>query len=658
MRKLRIIFAILIVLPIAFSLSINTTNIVDTVNAQKTYYFKVSNPSNNTYSCTISKEGEISNYLYLSTNYFTLNQYSDYEFNVLFIPGPEKTYIGKIKVSCDGNELETNLNITYSKYLYSKTIFVKSGEMYNVNGIKLSIIEVKDNGVIAKINDVEHFLGTYKNDIEISFVESFLEYAKLIIKSNKEIKIEKSYQVGELVPLQEKIILRIAQNVFKKIYISVLNNLPFNCVAKDVVVSGDSVLTEEGRKPLDVEAVLGTIKPNEIFTYTVILNTKDVEPGSYNIETNLVAICNNKRYDAKTIFEINVVRTIAKEETASLLVEYPKKVNVNETFEIKINSKDVILWQLPEMITESFEKTKDGYIWKGRIVKPGTYNIQVTLIKEGIATNNYLTIEVVTKEMKANIIISPENPRIDDLINVQAQCDSSNVPITVSVYEKDKLLGKYTYSTPIKAEKGKKYCFSIECGEKIEKCVEVGKKFANIVIDGDIKYNNQITIKYVDSLGNLIPADIKINGNPYKNPATITLTSEIYNIFAESEDYESVTKTINVIIPKIESYNVSGNMVYVMFNAPFSWQITKDGKTIRSGFGKEIFEKLDYGDYDLIVEGNKMAQISIPFSISTNMIILILSLVFLFAIFIGIKIYNKMKEREERRIGYDFLEKA
>ena len=658
MRKLRIIFVILIVLPIAFSLSINTTNIVDTVNAQKTYYFKVSNPSNNTYSCTISKEGEISNYLYLSTNYFTLNQYSDYEFNVLFIPDIEKTYIGKIKVSCDGNELETNLNITYSKYLYSKTIFVKSGEMYNVNGIKLSIIEVKDNGVIAKINDVEHFLGTYENDIEISFVESFLEYAKLIIKSNKEIKIEKSYQVGELVPLQEKIILRIAQNVFKKIYISVLNNLPFNCVAKDVVVSGDSVLTEEGRKPLDVEAVLGTIKPNEIFTYTVILNTKDVEPGSYNIETNLVAICNNKRYDAKTIFEINVVRTIAKEETASLLVEYPKKVNVNETFEIKINSKDVILWQLPEMITESFEKTKDGYIWKGRIVKPGTYNIQVTLIKEGIATNNYLTIEVVTKEMKANIIISPENPRIDDLINVQAQCDSSNVPITVSVYEKDKLLGKYTYSTPIKAEKGKKYCFSIECGEKIEKCVEVGKKFANIVIDGDIKYNNQITIKYVDSLGNLIPADIKINGNPYKNPATITLTSEIYNIFAESEDYESVTKTINVIIPKIESYNVSGNMVYVMFNAPFSWQITKDGKTIRSGFGKEIFEKLDYGDYDLIVEGNKMAQISIPFSISTNMIILILSLVFLFAIFIGIKIYNKMKEREERRIGYDFLEKA
>jgi len=687
--------------------------------SSKNYYIIFTNDQNNSYNITITKEGYIAPWLSLSSSLFSLNPGTEtsptQRVITLTINVPanvEGNYNGYLKISDGTIEKDLPINISVSKWVFKKEITVQANSKVVLTNPDFTF-DVGEIGEYVNIYvaGTKYSLGpgqSYTSDnVKITVIDRWSDEAKLEIETTDpttQVNVEQSQSssnglvssLGQgLVPLISKWSFKVQQGTEKQMSVSVMNNENVPCSLKDIVVSGDVIETNEGRKPLDIGDVsLGILGPGKEFTYPVVINTKGVDLGTYIIKTELIAICGNQRQVADTVWQITVVPGVHPENNLPLQISCPKNATPGKPFEIDVNNipagwKAYIIQQ-DFMNQTSYNAQPDSIQWEGVIKKPGVYTIPIWIFKpDGSVTIHNCKIQVGKVQQKSNkqsnnnnnnnlpqlaVDIIPSQPRPNETVTLSPHDPKTYMPvsanITIKVYKGNILIGMIT-KTKFTVQNGYKYCIHAYAkGYKpFDKCFTVTLAPSKLVISpSKVHYGDSVTVDYLDSTGRPIPdADIKINGKDFHSSEVNFVANEKeYDIYASAPGYQPQKATIK---PTVKLEIVGMNISYanqkseIKLNANASWTVkAKNGTVIAKGSSDLISFAAPPGTYDIYVNGKllKTIYISPPAeqtvnqtgfwqNVSKTRVAILIGL-----IGIGVLAKSRSKKKGRRRAGYAF----
>jgi len=700
MRKSTIFGLLLLVFLInsayAWQMSPSSVELSALPGETKSFDIVFSNTDNSSIPITISKGGYIAGWMTVTPYEFVLNpgdQANPTQRIVsvtINIPSTaEGDYNGQLIIDDNSSLKYFNITLHVSKWVFSKNITVDAFTKVVITNPNFQF-EIHNIG-----ESVELYVGTTKydlypdqhyetSDVKVTVLDRWDEQAKLMIQTtstDSEItteKLEEEQQQleGGLEPLVTKWSFKVQEGTTKKMYVSVLNNYPYECELKDLIMIGDVIETSEGRKPLDFgEVSLGKLAAGEEFVYPVEVNTHDVELGTYTIRTQLIAICNGKREVAETVWEITVVSSVKPEaKSQELSISYPKSVKVGDEFKISVTNIpagwNVYLIEQAGMNKTSVTRTEDKFEWVGKFDKEGTYTIPLWIFKDdGSVQIKNLQISVSKTSASSNqqknskllIDIVPSPPKPNDEITVTVKDAKTLQPveatIQVDVYEGDRKVNTFTYAGKFEVEADKRYCIiaSAEGYDQEKVCFDVKPAIARLILPSTVYVGDEITIKYVDENNEPIEgAIIKINGEEYHDAVVnITVENEEYTIEAYAQGYEKKTASFKPKV-KIEELNstmpkYTGEALNITFNTDVSWKIMYGDEEVASGTGRVVsYVPQKAGIYDVYVNGQYYTSFAVEQK-KYNM-----KMVALIVVIIGALAYYMKKPRtpKGRRAGY------
>ena len=426
------------------------------------------------------------------------------------------------------------------------------------------------------------------------------------------------------------------QNQEKKLYVTITNRYKKNVDIQRIYVDGDVTWTDDGWKPVDVEADYQTIGPGDELSYTVLFNTYDVEVGTYLVKTIVEGKVEGQTVSAETRWELTIKpsTTVAPDASSYSDLEYPESVDVNEEFEIVVGNlpagADVLFFEIPEMDGTTKQVDSSTYVWRGKITEAGDYKINIWIWNKGAVTTKTAEISVggESGSISAKTLtldFFPNPPIANQLVTIILKDSQTNAPvdgnIEVSVIQPpDQVINKFRYLAPFSPELNKKYCISAGASgyEKVETCFEIGLKETNLIIEPNPPTVGQtMTIRYIDAVNNiLVPnANIIVNGHQIAG-ATYSFTAEdkSYYIEAVSDGYEKKEITITpkrntseFEIPQLLSAPekvLIGQENNWTFNRAVDFIIKEDGKEVAKGNSKLIsFEPDKIAEYEMWING-------------------------------------------------------
>ena len=659
-------------------------------------YLLFENRDNETINITITKEGYISSWITVTEPFITLNPGSisapTQRLIQILIDVPstaEGVYSGDLKLD-DGNSTKyVNISIDVSKWVFSKEIIVDANTKVSLTNPNF-VFEVHNIGATVElyVSGTKYDLGpnnAYESsNVKVTVIDRWDNQAKLKIQTtdqgtsiSTEALQQQQVTEGSLEPLVSKWSFKVQEGTTKKMYVSVMNNHPYACDLKDLVMIGDVIETTSGRKPLDFgEVSLGKLDAGAEFVYPVEVNTNDVDLGTYTIRTQLIALCNGQREVAETVWELTVVSNVKPvAKTQSLQIDYPSSVNVNEEFTITVSNIpagwNVYLIEQPNMNKTSTRRTEDLFEWKGKITQKGTYTIPLWIFKsDGSVEIKNLQISVAQPQQTNNnqqnqneleIEIVPYPPKAKDTITItvrdKATLDTLDATINIKEYSGDQLVNSYMYAGPFQVDAGKKYCVEAAAQGYLSKelCFNVNLMDAKLDIPDSVKVGDSVTIRYVDLDGRPIPnAKITINDEVF-NSAEVTFTAkkQTYNIEASADGYKTVTATIEpeLSISILESTIATvGKESIIKLDNSANWEVRYNDTVVANGSGDEIrFTAENPGVYDIYVEGTYLDSVTVEsgkLNVSTTQIVILIGVV---AVLI---LSYKNKPIRRRRAGY------
>lgn len=683
MKGLRAMMAVLVLMSVAFSLSVSPTSVVEnmTVGGHKSVLFNITNDANETVSVTFSKTGDIASWISFSESTLTIANGSTAQLTIYInVPSDEDEGQHSATIFFNANNSdEANATVTVNviKWLFQNEYWIKEG----------STIEVEPFGVSFVLYDVGAEVNTSlgmmspgdtkllsNGNVKVELLDRYGDEAKFKIyttDSSTSVNIEEPQtqsSEGEseenkkcgLEPVISLMAFKIQKDSSTTKYISFRNTCDETIDVNNIYFSGDIIDTPQGTKPLSFQAEVGPVDPGEEITIRIDVNSHDVDPGRYAATLYVIGYMGNERKEAKTDFILDVLSSVSPSQMElNPNVTYPKTVTVGDAFTITITNipadANVVFLEPAHVVRINSGRVGNYYYWEGKIDQEGTYSIYVTISYMESAVPMVLTITAekpVPKNIRLDVTPQVITPGSYITVNTYDQETNAliDADITVRVHDKKTgaLLSQFTYQAPFIAECGKKYYIeaTYEGYTPANKWVEV----SNIPTSLDItpanpKINDTVTIKYI-SLQDSSPvpnAKIKVNGVEYTGSVvTVTADSETLDITASADCYDSQHKVINVELPLalVESHKGEkvGEEMWWYFNKPVEWSLLDESNNeLASGTAQNVTLLFDQpGTYYLYVNGEEYETIEVKkgFTIpSVNPLIVVAVLAIAFLLF-------------------------
>jgi len=246
-------------------------------------------------------------------------------------------------------------------------------------------------------------IGTYKINFTVVGVKAFAPE-----------------EVVYLEPSVSTFIMTLQQGTKTSRTISVRNVGSKRIELKDIQTIGTTE-TPEGEKPISIaQADLGWLEPGKDFTFTVNIDTRGVEPGTYTPQIKIIGYVDvTKKVETTINFNIKVTKSVEaiKNKTIRIAI-YPSNPTIGDLIFLVAygeNNETIIPKYTVEVYNEEGAKISEFvYSTPFKIESPGKYCIIAE--KEGYkkATKCF---NITLKE--ATLIITPANPTEADTITIK-----------------------------------------------------------------------------------------------------------------------------------------------------------------------------------------------------------------------------------------------
>jgi hypothetical protein len=570
--------------------------------------FTILNVGNITQTFTLSMQGSISLWSYITPNYIYLEPGQSGSFSLaLFVPtnaeyavhqgtlrietlATNNSYMEEMSISVDINKynhvenktISTTQEISISPQGY--TFFIES------LGEEVELIVMDDGVQTAAFTFSPGDEQELDEEIKIKLVDRYGFYAKFEIYSVNEVTLqvrnleEQQTQSDSDCELEPWVVLypvSIVQGVIKSDNIAFENTCDEEVKIRQAWFMQGTTETNDGEKPATINSqVPPKIEPGDSFFLQILFDTKGIEPKIYSPILRIDYEVGDDKRQAFVNFKVTVKRTTNIDdipgENQTLVCPRRGEVNLNQEFVITYKNIQVnqqVWMEKTDNAIQYIDARYDGnhWVWEGTANHTGQYELEFSLRENGAylrpQTCNIRVIDPEEEEassVEKNITIDHILPEFNEgKLKFQARLPSgkvsANAAFTIDVYTttaNPSLIRTYS-GHEIEGLSNRKYCVTVYApGYKTQKkCVVLGLRKMKIdMIPVQPSLGDLVTFTFRDVESNDVLKDISVtvNGTRYTaNPFQFKASHKAqYTLNAIVGNYEKWTYSFTPLYDK------------------------------------------------------------------------------------------------------------
>jgi len=605
-----------LVIPIALAFNVQPASIQKTVTpgSQIVETVKIENTdANKTHTYVLSATGSISPYVWFEDKDLTIPNKTYRTVKVLFlIPSNinANNLTGYITVQEDtGSSKSIYVSFNINPWVYSTEQWFEIPCILHIDTRVFNVTFTEDKSGV-KIDGTVLYRDQEKvfNDVKIKVVDINREANKVYLKIEtkyqnpniwaEKIETKKEEKVsGENIEVYPDVIEKRLQQGIKSssVIVWLYNGLDKKIRILRAEATGDIFEFEDGSKEPISEIQIGSkeVEPGDEAPIVIKLRSVRLEPGSYSVLIRIYYKIGEEIKKETVVLNVRIFKGKVS-VPGEVTINIPDQVTYNQEFQVVVNNVDssynIEVTGIPSgCLSGSLSFQDNKAIWKGKVTcQYPSVGIMVDVKKDGkVVKSSYKTVMVnIPQAAKKNIriVIEPSNPKPGDIVNIRVEDVQGNEIPNAEIYVNGEPMSSFI------AEPKKTYTIRATCPNCRETTRTVripGKRFKVEMEPPSPKIGDTVclTVKDADTNEEATGYQLKVNGKVISGNCFNITREGTYRVEVTHEEYETWTKTLNLIIPLEVTVHSPSTLnvketIYLTANKDVIWRVLyKDPET-------------------------------------------------------------------------------